>query len=528
MIRILIFLLSILLLTGAITVLTTFDDRITGEAFGHRFDGPTGFILGLIGFAFLAAIYLTHKVKDILAMPAKIRRKNADARRERGVAALTRGLEAVAVGDSADAAHHARVAQRHLDETALTRLLSAQAAHLSGDDAGASQSYRAMLEAPETEFLGLRGLYMQAQANGETALAQQYAERAFSLRPNAGWAFQSVLDMAIDRGDWGDARAAIDKGKRNSLIDQPRRERALAALLTADAFQAHDTGDKGTARKELEAALKLAPQLTPAAVLAAQLFKEDGKIGRAAKIIEAAFERDAHPALIDAYEELYETSEASARSTNLNRLAAKNPEAFEATLLKGRSLMEAGSYQEAVDTLEAVLVERPTARVYSLVAKAIEGRDGADAARGWYAKAASAPRDPRPGADGVFQFTKEGWARLIREFMDNNRLAHDPLEVAPPSLEREEVRVLIAPPVIEEPVDVEEVTEQSVDEPPEEVVSDETEPTSDEASADDVEMETAASGTDEPVNDEPVEEEQSDEDRAEEVERAANGARLIS
>ena len=90
MIRILIFLLGAIFFAGAVTYFASLDSRITGEAFGMRFDGPSGLIVGGVIAAFLLAIYLTHKIKDILALPGKIRAKDAAAKRERGVAALTR------------------------------------------------------------------------------------------------------------------------------------------------------------------------------------------------------------------------------------------------------------------------------------------------------------------------------------------------------------------------------------------------------------------------------------------------------
>ncbi|MHA7873727.1 MAG: heme biosynthesis HemY N-terminal domain-containing protein, partial [Hyphococcus sp.] len=258
MIRLLIFLLTVVLFAGAITYFATLESRITGEAFGYRFDGPSGIILGGLSFLFLAAIYATHKIKDIMALPAKLRAKDAEAKRTRGIAALTRGLEAVAVGDAADASHHAKVARRHLDEMALTRLLTAQAAQLSGDRAAAEQSFSAMLEAPETEFLGLRGLYLQARARDDQAAARDYAERAFSLRPNARWAFDSVLELGLARGAWGETRQAIDKARRNNLIAADKADRGAAALLTADAYAASLSGDDQIALREAESALKLA------------------------------------------------------------------------------------------------------------------------------------------------------------------------------------------------------------------------------------------------------------------------------
>ncbi|WP_428407444.1 heme biosynthesis protein HemY [Hyphococcus sp.] len=506
MIRILMFLLGIVFFAFAITVFASFDSRITGEAFGYRFDGPSGLIIGGLIVLFVAAIYLTHKVKDILAIPAKIKAKDAATRRERGIAALTRGLEAAAAGDGEDAAHHARVARRNLDDVALTRLLTAQAAQLSGDMATAKESYSAMLAAPETEFIGLKGLYAQAMTSGDTAAAKSYAERAFRLRPNAAWAFQSVFDLGLERGAWNETREAVIGAQKNKVIDDARANRARAALLTADAYAA---ADQATAMSEAEAALKLAPDFTPASVLAARIAIDEGKTSKAAKLLEAGFTASAHPALIKLYDRLYKDETPEKRAHKLKKLAEKNPASDEAVLLKARAATLAEDWQGAVDALEAHVTKTATPAAFSLMAKAAAGLKGEAAAQIWYEHAAAAPRDPRPGADGTFHLTREGWARLIREYMDYARLSPPPIEEATAGVSTEEVRLLLAPPVVEESLDeIEEDSETSASETPAEDAS--------KASPDHSADASSSGEEDDHVHDD------------EEAERAANAARGVS
>jgi len=474
MIRILIFLLTIILIAGTVTFLASLDSHISGEAFGQKFHGPSGLIVGGLIAVFLVAIYLTHKTKDIMALPGKIKARDKEVRRNRGVAALTRGLEAVAVGDAADASHHAKVAQRHLDDLALTRLLSAQAAHLSGDEASANQSYTAMLEAPETEFLGLKGLYLQAMAKDDRVKARDYAERAYRLRSNARWAFDSVIELGLERGAWGETRDAIAKGRRNNLIAGDKADRATAALLTADAYAASLSDDKKVALSDVEAALKLAPSFAPAATLAARLYADAGKTGKAAKAIELAFTAQAHPAFIQIYDRLYTDEEAGKRAERLRKLAGKNPSCREAKLLEARADNLLRDWASAITKLEPLLMEAPTALEYSLMARAVTGLNGEEAGRAWLERAAAAPRDPRPGAEGEFHFTREGWARLVAEYMDFARLAPPPLEDAAAGVSAEEIRLLTAPkppdatPALEEEAEEETAPSSDAEEAPSE------------------------------------------------------------
>lgn len=452
MIRILIFILSAVFIAGAITVLFSVDGLVQTEAFGQKITMHAGFALGVIIILFIVAIFAAMWFKDVLALPAKIEARDREARHMRGIEAVTRGLEAVAVGDAADAQHHARVARRNLDESSLTRLLTAQAAQLSGDEIAAAENFTAMLEAPETEFLGLRGLYVQAQRAGDKAAARGYAERAFRLRPNAGWAFESVLELGLERGAWSETREVISMAAKNGLLPAEKARRAEAALLTANAYAAAISGDTKLALDEAESAHKLAPGLAPAAVLSARLHAAAGRRSRAAKILEQAFADAPHPALTKIHADLYAKETSERRAERMKRLADRRPTAREAKLAMVRRHLVLGEFTQAISALEPLLLETAYAGDYALMAEALAGGKRPEEAdivsKAWLKRAAQARRDPAPGADGEFHFTREGWARLVREYMEHGRLAPPPIEDAPPGLSQDDMRLLVAPPIV--------------------------------------------------------------------------------
>ena len=51
----------------------------------------------------------------------------------------------------------------------------------------ARRSFARLLERPESEFLGLRGLLGEALRTGDDAAARSFATRAHQLRPAAPW-----------------------------------------------------------------------------------------------------------------------------------------------------------------------------------------------------------------------------------------------------------------------------------------------------------------------------------------------------
>ena len=446
MARIIGLIVAVLAATLVIYFLFSIDGYTRVEFNGRYIDPPTGLLLGAVLLGALLLMFGTAIFGFLARLPGRLRRRQADKQRDRGMTALTRGLEAVAAGDAGDAQHHARLANKNLESLALTRLLTAQAAQLAGDDDTARGSYAAMLEAPETEFLGLRGLYLQAMHRGDKDEAKAYADRAFRLRPGAPWAFESVYALSVERGQWGDAHEALRLAQRQGSQTTGEAKRKSAALLTARAYAARDAGDAAAAREDAEDALRQDAGLAPAAVLAARLEAEAGKRARAAKTLEAAWAKRPHPAIALAMRDVFSDASAAKRIARLRKLAGRNPDHPESQLLAAELFVEEGNPHEAKALLEPLLLDRPTARTFAVMADAMEALSGPEAAAPWLERAAEAPRDPEPGTNGTFDLTTEGWQRLVREYGEHGRLAPPPLEVMETGLAREELLALTAPP----------------------------------------------------------------------------------
>ncbi|MGV6801994.1 MAG: heme biosynthesis HemY N-terminal domain-containing protein [bacterium] len=473
MIRLFLYLLSLIAAAYIISIILGLEGSMTGRFEGQEYHIPINVLLVASFLTVLATGLVTWLLSYLMRLPEKIKRRKADTRRTKGLIALSRGLEAVAAGDPEDAMRYAKTARKQLDAPNLTRLLTAQAAQLSGDHALVEQSYTEMLEAPETEFLGLRGLYLQAITEGDSFGAKEYADRAFRLRPNAEWAFKSVYDLSLERGAWGEAKQALTSAARNGVIDSDNANRKEAVLLTAAAYTAEASGDTTGALKDISSALKLSPEFAPAATLAAKLYQRQHNTKKAAKIIETAWAHSPHPALAQSYRDLYKDSPASLRAERLKALAALAPHRHESKLLMAEQHIALKEYDTARDILEGLMEEGPTARTFKAMAAAMAGLYGAERAQPWLEMAANAPLEAVPGAEGYFHFTSDGWRRLVSEYGDHERLAPPPLEAYDSHLTRDEVKLLTAPPPEpetshEEALEIELVadTEEDIESPP--------------------------------------------------------------
>src|SRR5206468_3676336 len=185
---------------------------------GHRVDTSMGVLLAALLFLIGAAI-LTHRLwRLVWRGPRDLVRLNTERKRQQGYRALSQGMAAVAAGDAAEAKRQAKIANAKLKDPPLTLLLAAQTAQLNGDEGAARRYFTAMLERPETAFLGLRGLLMQALKSGDRREALELARRAYEERPKTGWAITTLLDLHLESGDWAQAMPLLlQAGKLKAL-----------------------------------------------------------------------------------------------------------------------------------------------------------------------------------------------------------------------------------------------------------------------------------------------------------------------
>ena len=174
---------------------------------GWQVDTSVGVLVGAVALVVLVVSLLVLLAAALRRVPGNLRRRRAARRHRAGEAALTRGVVALAAGQPAQAQLAARRAATLLDGAPMALLLVAEAATRQGDTPAARDAYTALLERPETAFLGLRGLIGQALRAGDDGTARHLAERARKLRPDAVWLVDALLVLEARAGDWAAARA---------------------------------------------------------------------------------------------------------------------------------------------------------------------------------------------------------------------------------------------------------------------------------------------------------------------------------
>ncbi|MDK9696820.1 MAG: heme biosynthesis protein HemY [Siculibacillus sp.] len=350
--------------------------------------------------AIVTVIFFVGIVRAIWNTPGAIGSFFGRRRREKGWAALSRGMIAVGAGDLASAMKASGEARQILGEEPLALLLEAQSAQLVGDRTGAKKAFERMLETPATRLLGMRGLYVEAVRWGDGAAAARWAGAANAAAPKLSWAGQALVEYRSQGRDWMGALETIDRNRRNGIVDKPTAKRQRAVILTGDGLEREQTHPEVVRANALEAH-GLAPDLVPAACLAARLLGRAGDVKKAARVLEATWKLDPHPEVAETYAHLRSGDSAKDRLTRIRDLIKVRAHHPECALALARAEIDAREFAASRRTLEPFMVEAPSRRVCLLMAELEQAEHGsAGASRAWLARAVSAPRDKAWVADG--------------------------------------------------------------------------------------------------------------------------------
>lgn len=411
MFRILFFLLLVFLIGLGFAWLADRPGELVMTFNGYQYQVSL-MVAAVIMVAVVALTMLSWWVlKGIWYSPHTVTRYFRVRRRDRGYQALSTGMIAAGAGDAALARKKKKEAMKLIsaDQEPLIHLLDAQASLLEGDHEAARTKFEAMLADPEMRLLGLRGLYLEAERLGDRVAARHYAARAAEVAPQLGWAMDSTLEEKVEAGDWDGALKLVETQKATKQIERAAANRRRAVLLTAKA-QAIFDADPAGARAAATEANKLAPDLVPAAVIAARASVRLNDVRKGAKILEAAWKLEPHPEIAEAYVHARPGDATYDRLERAKRLQSLRRNNVESSLVVARAALDAGEFGLARREAETAARLGPRESVFLLLADIEEAETGDQGKiRHLLGQAVRAQRDPAWVADGV---VSEKWAPL--------------------------------------------------------------------------------------------------------------------
>lgn len=395
MLRVLVFVIVASVVAVAATWLADFPAEVAILGRGYEIRSSLAVLVaGVLLFGLVLAA-LVELYRWLVGTPRRLRRYRQEVRTLRGYQALGNGMLAAASGDAARARALAGEARRLLGEAPPILLLEAQTAQIAGDDRAAARSFRRMLEAPESELMGLRGLLSQAMRAGDREEALELAKRAYARAPDAPWAVSALFELLTGARRWAEALAVVDRLAPLGLARPEEAARHKAALHHLRALELEAERRPMDALKEERRALKAVPGFAPAAAHAARLAHRLGRDREARRLVEEAWQVQPHPELARAYADLAPNERPGERLRRFERLRARAADHVETRLALGELALLAGRLDQAREHLQVVLAKGGTARACRLMAE-LERAAGAPAStvQSWLAKAGEVAPDP--------------------------------------------------------------------------------------------------------------------------------------
>jgi HemY protein len=257
-----------------------------------------------------------------------------------------------------------------------------------------------MAKSPDTELLGLRGLFGEAKQAGDWVEARKIAERALAKNPRLPWASSATLQVQTTAKDWAAAAATIAQQAKAGLTPRDEAATKQAILLTAQALELEDK-DRDRALIIAQNALAQDASLVPAALVAARCFVASGNHRKALKTLRSSWALSPHPELAEVAANAKPDDGAELRFERVRDLVGKPEDNIESAFALARAAISAKRWDVAKSALEAHVNSQPQARICGLMAQIEDAQGDVGRSREWLARALHAPRDPIWVCDGV-------------------------------------------------------------------------------------------------------------------------------
>ena len=358
-------------------------------------------LVGIISAAilFLAGHFILRFLRMIFRSPQTLRGRMRERKMRKAYEALSRGIIAAGAGDAQAAARHASLAGETLAHEPLVKLLGAQAAQLRGDRDEVRRVFETMSQSPNTELLGLRGLFTHARDAADWQSARKHAEAAHRKNNRLPWANVAVLQTLLAQKDYAAAASNVAQQGKLGLMPLEEAVKKQAALLTAAALSLEES-DKTKALALAQEAQGLDQTLVPAAMVIARAQIANGNARRATKTLRSCWALQPHRDLARMAARI-EDDGPEKQFERVRDLTGKDPDSLEGRFALAEAAILAGRHEAAQDVLRPLIADGPQAGVCGLMASVEDMNGDKIKSREWLARAMAAPRDPLWVSDSV-------------------------------------------------------------------------------------------------------------------------------
>ena len=361
--------------------------------------------LGIALLSLIVLIIITAQLyrlwRSIVSVPTWWRKYSEARDQEKGYAALSNGLVAIASGEKKKALKLAKKTKRFIPDQPLAKLLYAQSSLINGEEQEAESAYLELIEDKSTSFLGVRGLLAQKLRDGNVDQAIQILNFADEKQPKTPWVMKKLFSLYIQNREWGKADDVLHRAYKAKIYKKDEFKSIKCSLLLARSDLANSSARFEQALSFAKDAYNIEPDWVPAILYYAQMRISNGNYKEAEKALEKGWKRTAHPDIAHAWVKLFKQKNNNSddldpvkKMNHVKWLKKTHPDNIHARVRFALSAMEAGLFGEARTELIELSEKAPTETVFLALAD-LEIKQFKDEKRSnaWLAKASTAHRE---------------------------------------------------------------------------------------------------------------------------------------
>jgi HemY protein len=254
----------------------------------------------------------------------------------------------------------------------------------------AEQCFMALLDRPDTFFLGLKGQIRTALGRGDFNRAYDLLKRAEKEFGSSPWVLKHFLAVAREQKKFIDAEKMTLRLDDLGYITKDQSKKQLAYIEYQEALQPKLSQEQ----KEtyLRQAHYLDPSLTQVSEMLIELLQEQGHRTQALSVLKATWDQAPTQKLGDLYLKILSPENKEIALEKVKEFVKKNPKNPESLLLLARTGLKAKLWGETRAALKQLIEKHPTSIAYQLMAHLeLHEHQNMEAAMEWLEKGLQAP-----------------------------------------------------------------------------------------------------------------------------------------
>ena len=293
---------------------------------------------------------------------------------EKGHNSFVQGMVALANKDFKRVIIEAKNANKYLKNKSLSLLLTSETLKIEKKFDQLNIVYEEMLNEPNMNLLGLRGLMEQNLRAQDYHHAFIYGEKLLHLNPKIEKLYETLINIIGKTNNWQKMIYLSEQSLKYKIIDKKTYIENKSIAYFEIAKIKHKSFEQESIEL-IEKALKLKENFAPYVSFYIQLLINNNKLDKAKKVLRKTWTAFPHPHLKQHMQALAKALKISYLDL-VKHIVSNTKDNYESRILLAESYIENQSWDDARLKIKSLLNHKPYRDVCLLMAKIEEGYSG--------------------------------------------------------------------------------------------------------------------------------------------------------